>query len=671
MASLTPSPKLQLFTANGTPLVGGKLYTYAAGTTSPLATYTDSSGTSANPNPIILDSRGEASVWLDATSYKLRLLSDTDVEIWTVDNIAGAGLANQQLVNEIAATYAASNGSSLVGYLPAGTGAVATTVQTKLRETVSVKDFGASPSATATANTTAIQAAADYCETNGYFLQGVPGTYSTNATIVLKCDGDLSSMTLNVDATAVSTAVRVGPNTAGQYLFDIDLKLPFVNNTAKTGAGWVGFDTSIGVEIANVYQSRISVPSVYNFGVGLKEGGYGVGCVYNTITIGVLFGNKINHQLKPGDAAGWANQNTHIGGRFGYSSSEGTVVAGVKHIETRDYDGTGPGAPNNNTWLTPSVEGNEPEFHLDIQGSFNNFINPRLEVGTGIPARVNFHAITANETVSNNLIGGYDISGTTYTFSGAGTSTRNKRIGGSFNDSYEFSGNGINLVNKSGSSRTAPHIQGFLSSATALGKDNASTDWIYRLHGDGWSSKSSGDSFDRVQINAAGYLYFGRGTGAPTAGFRAGSAGEVQAQSILQPETDNVTTLGAAAKRWSVVYAGTGTINTSDAREKQQIRSLSAAENAVAVRLKSLIKAFKFNDAAQAKGDNARIHVGVIAQEVIAAFEVEGLDASRYAIVCYDEWDAELDEEGNEVRPAGNRYGVRYEELLAFIISAL
>jgi hypothetical protein len=100
-----------------------------------------------------------------------------------------------------------------------------------------------------------------------------------------------------------------------------------------------------------------------------------------------------------------------------------------------------------------------------------------------------------------------------------------------------------------------------------------------------------------------------------------------------------------------------------------------------------LIKAFKFNDAVQAKGDAARIHVGVVAQEVIAAFEAQGLDANRYAIVCYDEWDARVEEFVPEVVdenglvispgryspaiPAGNRYGVRYEELLAFIISAL
>ena len=143
------------------------------------------------------------------------------------------------------------------------------------------------------------------------------------------------------------------------------------------------------------------------------------------------------------------------------------------------------------------------------------------------------------------------------------------------------------------------------------------------------------------------------------------------------PQADNVQKLGLATNRWSTIYAGTGTINTSDAREKQQIASLSAQERAVATRLKSLIRTFKFNDAVEAKGDGARIHVGVIAQEVMGAFEAEGLDPMQYAIVCYDEWEAvaeELDEGGNVLSPAvaaGNRYGVRYEELLAFMIAAL
>jgi hypothetical protein len=86
--SLSPPPKLQFFDANGDPLVGGLLYTYAAGTTTPLASYTDSTGVSANTNPIVLDSRGEANVWLGTASYKLALYTSVGVLIWTVDNIS-------------------------------------------------------------------------------------------------------------------------------------------------------------------------------------------------------------------------------------------------------------------------------------------------------------------------------------------------------------------------------------------------------------------------------------------------------------------------------------------------------------------------------------------------------------------------------------------------------
>ena len=94
--ALSPSPKQQFFAADGTPLVGGKVYTYAAGTSTPLATYQDSSGTVSNTNPIILDSRGECNLWLlPATAYKFVLKDSTDALIWTVDNIdLGINFAN-------------------------------------------------------------------------------------------------------------------------------------------------------------------------------------------------------------------------------------------------------------------------------------------------------------------------------------------------------------------------------------------------------------------------------------------------------------------------------------------------------------------------------------------------------------------------------------------------
>jgi hypothetical protein len=91
--SLSPTPKLQFFDLNGAPLSGGKLYTYAAGTTTPLASYTDSTGNIANTNPIILDSRGEANVWLSGDIYKFALYDSTNVLIWTVDNINGTTFA--------------------------------------------------------------------------------------------------------------------------------------------------------------------------------------------------------------------------------------------------------------------------------------------------------------------------------------------------------------------------------------------------------------------------------------------------------------------------------------------------------------------------------------------------------------------------------------------------
>jgi hypothetical protein len=85
MAVVTPTPKAQFLKADGTPLVGGKVYTYAAGTTTPQVSYTDYTGITPNENPVILDSRGEANIWLGELSYKFRLTDSNDVEIWTVD----------------------------------------------------------------------------------------------------------------------------------------------------------------------------------------------------------------------------------------------------------------------------------------------------------------------------------------------------------------------------------------------------------------------------------------------------------------------------------------------------------------------------------------------------------------------------------------------------------
>ena len=112
----------------------------------------------------------------------------------------------------------------------------------------------------------------------------------------------------------------------------------------------------------------------------------------------------------------------------------------------------------------------------------------------------------------------------------------------------------------------------------------------------------------------------------------------IKANGTVQPGSDNVQTLGAVSSRWSVVYAGTGTINTSDENEKTLSRSLSFAELSAASDIKQLVKAFKFKDAVAKKGNSARWHFGFIAQEVANAFINNQLNPENYGIYCSDSW---------------------------------
>jgi hypothetical protein len=92
----------QFFTNSGVILSGGKLYTYAAGTTTPKASYTSSSGSTAHTNPIILDSAGRVpggEIWLSVSPYKFALYTSADVLIATYDNITGIGAQTQQVQN--------------------------------------------------------------------------------------------------------------------------------------------------------------------------------------------------------------------------------------------------------------------------------------------------------------------------------------------------------------------------------------------------------------------------------------------------------------------------------------------------------------------------------------------------------------------------------------------
>ena len=161
---------------------------------------------------------------------------------------------------------------------------------------------------------------------------------------------------------------------------------------------------------------------------------------------------------------------------------------------------------------------------------------------------------------------------------------------------------------------------------------------------------------------------------------------------------DNAIDLGNTNARFDDVFATNGTIQTSDENEKQDIASLTNAEITAATAISKLFKTYKWKDKVAAKGDDARTHTGVVAQQVQSAMADAGLDASKYAFWCSNTWwekdvevaAVEADEENGieakdaytrtdqyytkEEAPEGaterTRLGVRYPELLSFIGAA-
>lgn len=187
--SLLAGAGWQFFDDNGSVLTGGKLYTYAAGTTTPQTTYTSSSGGTANANPIILDSAGRVAeeIWLTAsTLYKFVLKDSSDVQIWSKDNISGAADLDG-FVADLANSSDPAKGDDLVGFRQSNssgnlTGSVGRTVHDKLQELLTFKDFGAAGDGS-TNDAAAIQAA--LTAGGGQVIDGQNLVYRIDAPITL------------------------------------------------------------------------------------------------------------------------------------------------------------------------------------------------------------------------------------------------------------------------------------------------------------------------------------------------------------------------------------------------------------------------------------------------------------------------------------------------------
>ena len=121
----------------------------------------------------------------------------------------------------------------------------------------------------------------------------------------------------------------------------------------------------------------------------------------------------------------------------------------------------------------------------------------------------------------------------------------------------------------------------------------------------------------------------------------------------LSPAADNTYDLGQASTAYRTIYARTGTINTSDARLKCDFRDLTAAEIAAARDIARAIGAYRWRDAVDCKGADAREHIGPTVQAAIEIMQAHGLAPFNYGFICHDTWEQQTIEHPSiEARPA-------------------
>lgn len=538
-----------------------------------------------------------------------------------------------------------TTGSALVGFKQAGTGAVDRTMQDKAREVVSVKDFGAVGDGV-TDQTGVLSLAhatgakhIEFPYGTYYFPGGLPAragvTYDFNGSTIL---GNGSSV-----------GIYCGESGGDCYRSNF-------HNAVISGY-------TEALNSLDMYQCNFYGIHTENCAVGwaLRVGATGRGSYYNNFygchnIDGTVIGLKTY-------SGSWGGPNTNF---FHGCKLYGTSTC----VDI--------GTLTNLCFYGGSIESGTADYLLKMSGSKRVlFSGTRFEGKTGAIMQIDaasqdngfiFCTISASNAISDS-------------------GTRTSWIGGK-SSAYDF------LFGYTLSPNDQYAKIGDLNSpSTMWSQINGKKLNLYGDYSAINLKTNFADANNSFSCTTTGFMQWGSGSAAPDCSIYRQTPNVFRTTGRWEPATDNTLSSASASQRWSVVFSATGTINTSDAREKKQIRDVLESERAVAVQLKSMIRAFKWNDAVEQKGDDARIHFGVIAQEVKAAFEAEGLNAMKYGVLCYDEWDDEFEPvmaireikgadgdvvteeydtgEKRLVRSAGNRYGVRHDQLFALIISAL
>jgi hypothetical protein len=389
----------------------------------------------------------------------------------------------------------------------------------------------------------------------------------------------------------------------------------------------------------------------------------------------------------------------------GVLTSDGlTVDTDTLHVDsTNNRVGIGTSLPRAELNIVANNSGQGPNLTLenadtaittnDIIGQIDFYANDGSTGGTGQKATIQAIALNSSGTSAGLIFGTSPFPDTAATEAMRLDSSGNLLVGTTTSGVASSSSNAGIQLNSSADYIAVARSGG----ASGYFNRQSSDGIILDLRKDGSTVGSIGNYSTNLFVGTPNNALIAFGTNRIYPSDNAGAA------------RDNAIDLGNTNARFDDIYATNGTIQTSDRNEKQDIAELSDAEQRVAVAAKGLMRKFRWRDAVAEKGDEARTHFGIIAQDLQAAFAAEGLDAGDYAMFMSNTWwehDVEvpaveavaevLDEEGNvvseaveaadaytrtdtydtqEEAPEGaterTRLGVRYSELLAFIIGAL
>ena len=464
---------------------------------------------------------------------------------------------------------------------------------------------------------------------------------------------------------------------------DADAWLSFQDNTSSSNNAVRVGATGDNLRFYAGSAERMRIDSSGNVGIGLTSLSYSVSStqlsVGNTSSnggINIVSGTSSSGILRFADGT---SGDTAYRGRVEYDHSDDSLMFGTGGSERMRIDSSG----------RVSIGTTSPQTGLHVEASDGSVNGTIRLTATGVASAG--MAMDANGLNFGADTGGFLFKTGATANDPSDTGTERMRIDSSGN--LLVATTDANPGNNSGGSDVGVVLD--INGKVLATTNNAEVMVLNRQNGDGDIAEFREDGSPVGSIGAvSSRLYIG--TSDSTIRFKYGAGDAVVPADGSGALRDNSMDIGASASRWDDIFATNSTIQTSDQNEKQDIASATEKELNVAKKLSALFKTFRWKDKVAEKGDKARTHTGIVAQEVQSAFKAEGLDASSYGLFTSDTWwekeisvdSVEADEEkGIEAKDAytymdtkqektdgyteKTRLGVRYPELFSFIFSSI